>query len=363
MKFEITTGPVEKPQRVLIYGPEGIGKSTLASQMPDPLFIDVEDGTAHLMCKRLPVPDTWETLMQEIAFVQGGDTGASTIVIDTLDAAERLCQEYVCRKAKKQTLEDWGYGKGYVVAKVEFQNLIDALDKCVGAGLNVVLLAHSQIRKFERPDESGAYDRFELKLNKHVSALCKEWCDALLFADFETFVSVDDNGKAKASGGKRIIRCDHTPQWDAKNRWSLPDKINLDADGIAKIRENLTVVGGETAQPEQTATEQPETVQQIPDAKQASEMTPDELKEHRERYQALPKSFDPLKKLMGEDHITLDEIEAVMVQKGKRERGQVAETWEPAFVDWLVKQWPAVVRLVGELRETRKVAQATDVPF
>ena len=46
--MEITRGKVQKAKKVVIYGPEGIGKSTFASRFPDPVFIDTEGSTNDL---------------------------------------------------------------------------------------------------------------------------------------------------------------------------------------------------------------------------------------------------------------------------------------------------------------------------
>ena len=90
----------------------------------------------------------------------------------------------------------------------------------MGRGVHVVLTAHAMMRKFEQPDEMGAYDRWELKLQKKTSALVKEWSDLLLFANYKTLsVATDEKGKKfKAQGGRRVIYTSHHPCWDAKNR-------------------------------------------------------------------------------------------------------------------------------------------------
>lgn len=51
MKFQITRGLIVKPQKVVVYGPEGIGKTTFAADFPDPLFIDTEGSTNVCTCQ------------------------------------------------------------------------------------------------------------------------------------------------------------------------------------------------------------------------------------------------------------------------------------------------------------------------
>lgn len=349
MRYEIVDGPVQRAQRVLIYGPEGIGKSTMASQMPDPIFIDAESGTGHLYVRRMPDPTNWDMMVDEVQAVAEDPDGASSVVIDSIDAAERMCQTAVCETAKKPSIESWGYGKGYVVAAERFKELLDALDACIANGVNVILIAHSQMRKFERPDEAGAYDRFEVKLNKHVASMSKEWADAVLFLDYETFVSVDDNGKGKASGGKRVIRTSHNVCWDAKNRWGLPDKLMLDEGGITKVRENMPVRDG-SSRPEQKS-------QPKPKARPKAQPKPKT---------SAPKALKPLFEACSASGIKPDEVKAVMVAKGKREQSQPITEWEAPFVQWLVKQWPKVTQLVAEYREHHPKPDDVydgDIPF
>lgn len=237
MEFDITAGPVLTPLKVVLYGPEGIGKSTFAARFPRPLFIDTEESTKMLNVRRLPKPETWTDILQMIDFVKAHPDACSTLIIDTADWAERLCESSVCKAGAKQSIEDFGYGKGYTMVAESFAVLLDALTDLVrGAQINVVLTAHSIIRKFERPDESGAYDRYELKLGNKAgskcSALVKEWCDVLLFANYKELVT-DVNGKKKAQGGRRVMYTSHHPCWDAKNRLGLADELPFDFAAIA----------------------------------------------------------------------------------------------------------------------------------
>ena len=168
----------------MIYGPEGIGKSTLAAQFPAPVFLDTEGGTHHLDVARFPAPKTWDDVTKTIAALTSEPHEFKTLVVDTADWLEKLLIEEVCRRANKTSIEEFGYGKGYVVLAEEVTKFLASLNALLARGMHVLLLAHCRIAKFEQPDAAGAYDRYELKLSKQVGPLVKEWCDMLLFANY-----------------------------------------------------------------------------------------------------------------------------------------------------------------------------------
>ena len=203
LSFEISSGINFGAQKIVLYGPEGIGKSSFAAQFPNPLFIDTEGSTRQMNVRRLPRPTSWTMLIQMIEEVAKNPDVCKTLVIDTIDWAERLCNEHVCQQAQKKSIEDFGYGRGYVFVKEEFGRMLNLLSDVVEKGINVVLTAHCILRKFERPDESGAYDRWELKLgNKtgsQISALVKEWSDLLLFANYKETIIESGDTKRKSS--------------------------------------------------------------------------------------------------------------------------------------------------------------------
>lgn len=232
--MEITRGRKKQAERVVVYGPEGIGKSTFAAAFPDPLFIDTEGSTSDLDVARLPDPKTWNDVVSEIGYVLQHPECCKTLVIDTADWSEKLCARFVCEKKQVSGIEEFGYGKGYVYLAEEFQRFLRALNKVSSLGIHVVLTAHAQMRKFEQPDEAGAYDRWELKLEKKTAPLLKEWATMLLFANYKTLVIKDSNNKAKARGGKRVMYTEHHPCWDAKNRKGLPAELPFSFDSIAE---------------------------------------------------------------------------------------------------------------------------------
>ena len=247
--MEIIRGKVPCAKKVTCYGPEGIGKSTFASHFPDPVFIDTEGSTKEMDVARFKKPSSWAMLLEQVRYTRDHHDLCKTLVIDTVDWAEQMCIEHVCDKHQKSGLESFGYGSGYVYVREEFGRFLNSLEEVVEQGVNVVLTAHAMLRKFEQPDEMGAYDRWELKLGKKTSSqtspLVKEWSDALLFANYKTWsVAVDDKGKKrKAQGGKRVMHTQHHPCWDAKNRYGLPEETEFDYGVIRHIIEP----GGGTA--------------------------------------------------------------------------------------------------------------------
>ncbi|CNC89984.1 phage protein [Streptococcus agalactiae] len=207
--MQITRGKRARAQRVIIYGPEGIGKSSFAANFPEPLFIDTEGSTDNMDVARMDKPTSYTMLKNQIAWIKANPTCCKTLVIDTIDWAESLIVDDVCAQHGKKGIEDFGWGNGYTYTKEEVGRFLNMLQELIELGINVVLTAHAQMRKFEQPDEMGAYDRWELKLGKKTSSqtapLVKEWADMVLFANYKTVVMTADNNKKKATGGARVL--------------------------------------------------------------------------------------------------------------------------------------------------------------
>ena len=240
-KFKITGGMLPAPLKVVLYGVEGIGKSSFAARFPQPVFIDTEGGTGRLDVQRLPAPDSWQMLLDEAAAAADGQVPCQTLVLDTADWAEKLCMAGVCARFKVKGIEDIGYGKGYTYVKEDFARLLDVLDGVIASGRHVVVVAHAAVAKFEQPDAVGSYDRWVMKTSKQVAPLLREWCDMLLFANYKTVVEKSGAGPAaknKASGARRVLYTTHNACWDGKNRFGLPDEVPFDYESIRAIVES-----------------------------------------------------------------------------------------------------------------------------
>jgi len=226
------------PDRVLVVGTDGVGKSTFAAAAPNPIFIAPEDGVRHLDVASFPELKTWPEVFEALRTLATAEHDFKTAVIDTVDWLEPLCHRYVCEQNGWKDIEVPGYGKGYVPATEEWRKLLAALDFLrAKRGMEVILLAHAAIKNFSNP-AGDDFSRYELKLQKSASALLKEWCDANLFAVHEEFVN-EAKGITKAKGvstGFRVLHTERTAAWDAKNRHNLPHELPLSYEDYAAAR-------------------------------------------------------------------------------------------------------------------------------
>ena len=349
--MKIISGKIIKPQKVVIYGPEGIGKSTFAAQFPKPLFIDTEGSTSHLEVDRLPRPTSWQMLKQYIKDLKGDTMGYHTLVIDTADWAERLCEEAICQSNGKVGIEDFGYGKGYTYVKEEFGRLLDSLSDLIDAGMNVVLTAHSIIRKFELPEETGAYDRYELKLGQKAgnqcAALAKEWADMVLFVNYKEIVITTKDNKKKVSGGKRVMYTAHNPCWDAKNRHGLAEELPFDYQEIANCIPVMNPV------PPQPTPAEPEPAPKAPDPPKESPKPPVRAEAERSDVQANEEDIpQALADLMAANNVTAQDIQQAVAYKGYFPADMPIANYPEDFVmGCLVAAFPQMLQVINQLKK------------
>lgn len=351
--MNIISGVIPSAQKIIVYGPEGIGKSTFASLFPDPLFSDTEGSTKKLDVKRFDVPSSWQMLLQQAEYVRNNKP-CKTYVIDTADWAEKLCTQAICARANKTGIEDFGYGKGYTYLKEEFGKLLNILEEVINQGIHVVFTAHSYLKKFEQPDEMGAYDRYEMKLTKYVAPMLKEWADAVLFANYKTYVISDENGKKKAQGGTRIMFTTHNPCWDAKNRDGLPDELPFDFE---QIRHILTIDNTVTpaSAPINTAVQQ---LNQMIEHEDYSEIAEPEEKISKSSNTKIGKlkSSNPviqqLYDLMNVDDVSEELLRAVVADNGYFPKDSPIESYGEDFISGcLIAAWSQVLEKIKEYKK------------
>jgi hypothetical protein len=250
----ITTGDHNKPWRLVVYGPEGVGKTGLAASAPDPVFLCAEQGLeAYPHAKRFPAPNDWTDALDAVESLILAPSPYKTLAIDTMDWLEPMVWAHVCRAAGVNSIEDVGGGwsKGYTKALEHWRVLVSLLERLQDTRkMNAILLAHSQIKHFNDPESEG-YDRYTLKMHDKASALFREWASCVLFANYQTFAKTD--AKTKRTRGvslsARMLYTERTAAYDAKNHYNLPPEIPLNWEDL-----EAAVRAGQPAKPDELVT-------------------------------------------------------------------------------------------------------------
>lgn len=298
MDFTVTSTRQAKALKVVVYGPEGIGKTTFANNFPQPVYIDTEGSTNFIDGQKLPDPTSWTMLFEELEYLKRTSSIARTVVIDTMDWAENLAKQHLMAKNNWDAIDASSYGTRYVALADEIGKLLNKLSELVELNYNVVLLAHSETKKHELPDELGAFDRYVLKLERRDASLVKEWADIILFANFKTTVITDSKTNSKkATGGQRVMYTTHKPTWDAKNRLGLADELPFDYEQIRVQLEQAMPQVVPAQQPVQQPVQAPVQPaqpqiqpQQAPPVQQEQVPLPEEPPQQQEVQQAPPEN-------------------------------------------------------------------------
>ena len=234
---DVVDTPSLKPPRVLAYGPPGVGKTTFAASAPKPIFIQTENGADVVGAARLPIPENYLQVEEQIGLLVNETHDYQTLVIDSLDWLEPLVWARVCEQHKLKSIEDAGYGKGYVMALDIWRRFIAGINAIRDQkNMAVVILGHSQIRKFEDPD-ADPFDRYEIKIHKRAADLIMEHCDLIGFCTYKTSTKQVDAGFGRkvnraVGTGERVIKTEPRPAFIAKSRYPIPAELPLDWNNL-----------------------------------------------------------------------------------------------------------------------------------
>lgn len=355
--------------KVVIYGQEGVGKSTLAASFPGAVFIDCEGSTSRMNVRRLPKPTSWQMFTDEFEYIlaNAAAKGYQTAIVDTFDWAERFALEALCAEHKVSGIEGMNYGKGWEYEKEMIGRFLDRTDRLIAAGVNVVLLCHAITRKTTLPEEMEEFDHWELKLGNKttnkIAPLLKEWSDMTLFLAFRTNITaVDDKGKKhKATSCERVMYTTKTAWWDAKNRFGLPDRLPLAWESIAGIfgppvAPPLTPAPSVQSPAQQlinnaqtagipTETASPAEFEQIypPNGNTASAPA---VSKPAERVQGIP---DALADLMQQANVTAEQIEYVSIDlRHYMAQGMKIQQFPQDYLMYLTTIWDQVLSLIQQ---------------
>ena len=221
-------------QKILVYGVQGIGKNTFAATFKNPVLLQIEDGSAALDIPAFPLATSFQGVIDIINALHG-DHQYKTLVVDTLDWLEPLLWQACCEHHGKESIESFGYGKGYVEVDRWWRYVMNGLDSLRHSkGMDVVCLAHSEVKSISPPD-TDPYDTYQIKMQKRAFALWQEWADNVLFLNYKVNIQKSKTGineeRIRATGsGDRVIYTAERPAWKAKTRWPLPEEILIGKD-------------------------------------------------------------------------------------------------------------------------------------
>lgn len=233
----IFSGSIDRPPRIIITGEEKVGKTTFATSAPNTILIQIkgEEGADGINCAKFPVIEELGDLRSALESLCGDGHEFETLVIDSISALEPLIHRHICQRDNKKNIEEFGYGKGYNLAEIEFQNIIEALDYLRNSkNMAIIIIGHSKITNFSDP-AGDSYTKYELDCHKAIMATVQRWADCLLFAKFKTISKTVDgkfNTKEKKSiAAERVLYTQTTGAFPAGGRGvfgNLPAEIELD---------------------------------------------------------------------------------------------------------------------------------------
>lgn len=233
----VTTGVRAIAWRFFFWGTRGVGKSTLAADIPGAIFLDLERGSDHLQVARYPLPDepTYLDVIDAIDDLLTGAHDYKALVIDEVGRLEALLWRSIVDASppdkhgdRPTNIEEVGGGfqKGYVVAELEWRKLVERLDALrTRRRMHIVLLGHGVIATVKNPSGEN-YDKHTPQIHPKAAAVVAGNSDVV---GFTTFDDIAKRAGRKSVGvtGRRVVHLEHTATWDAKSRLPLPAMLDL----------------------------------------------------------------------------------------------------------------------------------------
>lgn len=228
----ITSGMAISKKIFTVYGGEKVGKTTFACEAPDSIIIPVEQGSDHINVNaRFPKPQTFDDILSCLTTLMSQEHPFKTVIIDSVDAAERLAQKQVCVENNIDSMEELGYGKAYKQADEKLLYLLEGLEVLRDRGIQIIIIGHSKIQNIHDPRMGDSYNKAEIDCRDTVASKLKYISDAILFADIDAPIQETQEGlkktKSISTSGRRILCTELTKAYSAGNRLGLPPILDL----------------------------------------------------------------------------------------------------------------------------------------
>ncbi len=240
---ELKSGKNFRPPLITIYGRPKVGKTTFAANAPSTIVLAIEKGQDAVDCTTAPI-NNYDDMIEVIKALHEQDHNFKTVAVDSADWLEAIIHQQVAKDNGVKSIEDIGYGKGYIFALNLWRSVLSGLESLRdNKNMTIIMIAHDHVKRYDNP-LTDSYDRYELKLHAKAAALLSEWSDCILFATHKVHTKKEEAGFnkkiAKAKGGGRVLYTSETPAFTAGNRYGLPEELPLDWDEFNKaLKESM----------------------------------------------------------------------------------------------------------------------------
>ena len=210
--------------KILAYGPPKIGKSTLASQFPGPLFLATEEGLDWIECHKISILD-WDTSplvvddegnisgsflnvlrwLDEFRFkeIPGTHDPLRTLVLDNIDIAYQMCFDHTCAMAGISDPTDLEWGKGWKLIATEWQRVLTRMTKLP---YGLVFTSHS--KQVERKSKSSKIDIVMPSITNAGAQKVMALVDIIMYCYTTEEAELDASGNVTGViKERRVIRC------------------------------------------------------------------------------------------------------------------------------------------------------------
>ena len=359
--MKISSGKMsEIGTRCVIYGTSGIGKTTLASRLPKPLFLDLELSSKELDVDRT-CPESFAELKNDIAELTKDSLGYKTVVIDVGDAMEALfIQDYLYRKGADSIDKAGAYGVGYKDIRQDLGRFFDNnLRKLADSGVNVVVVYHCMTKTVYNPDGTN-YDTYDVVHQvKGVSDIPKGWADLVLFLKNDIdYINkgTKDNPKLIPTDQQRVIYTQGLPTFEAKSRFNIPRKLPLINELNDELKQCFAGSRTDVQTPKKQNQEKPkfESIKEKVQPKnntQESDFSEDlKLEEEWADLVAIAPHYQELSKIAISEKITVDDISWVTIYGGKQAyfpEGTKPQYFTKEYVQgMLLAKWDVIKKII-----------------